>query len=378
MTSASSAGADRRLTSIEVTTRAPAPSGVAAPTTGVPAGCAASWTAGAAVGCATSVATVCAATVVSPPSRPRARKTRTRVRSASACSQAIPEYADCPRSWRPTASSFALGARFDWAADVAACDRGGGIGVIDPNVDCVLGAEEIGERRVDDRRAELGRNRGERALRGFSRFVPFDGADVDELEGRLRAKAAAAAGVDPGRQRLAWLDEPADARERDGLRRRNGRGPWSGCWLASCRLAYQLPGRADRRSPRGAQPPFRQTSPAAQSAPLVQPALPTAGWTGTGPPSKAWATPGATPTAASMASPRKTRRRLARCAPDVIATVSASNLRAFMLSCSLNCGAIWRLCRKRHVDDCDDRGTGLTGRHHWRPRVKDPLSRCCD
>src|SRR5215213_4401546 len=91
---------------------------------------------------------------------------------------------------------------------------------------------------------------------------------------------------------------------------------------------------------RGAQPPLRQTSPAAQSAPLVQPVLPTAGWTGTGPPSKARATPGATPTAANMASPRKTRRRLARCAPDVIATASASNLRAFMLSCSLNCGAI--------------------------------------
>src|SRR4051812_34510138 len=72
--------------------------------------------------------------------------------------------------------------------------------------------------------------------------------------------------------------------------------------------------------PRGAQPPFRQTSPAAQSAPLVQPVLPTAGWTGTGPPSKARATPGATPMAASMASPRKTRRRLVRCAPDVIAT----------------------------------------------------------
>src|SRR5918995_3087489 len=130
--------------------------------------------------------------------------------------------------------------------------------------------------------------------------------------------------------------------------------------------------------PRGAQPPFRQTSPAAQSAPLVQPTLPTAGWTGAGPPSKAWATPGAKPTAASMASPRKTRRRLARCAPDVIATVSASNLRAFMLSCSLNCGANWRLCRMRHVDDCDGRGTGLTGRHHWRPRVKDSLSRNCD
>src|SRR3954465_7532966 len=100
---------------------------------------------------------------------------------------------------------------------------------------------------------------------------------------------------------------------------------------------------------RGTQPPLRQTSPAAQSAPLVQPVLPTAGCTGTGPPSKARATPGATPTAASMASPRKTRRRLARCAPDVIATASASNLRAFMLSCSLNCGAIWRLCEKRHL-----------------------------
>src|SRR3954447_6384275 len=70
---------------------------------------------------------------------------------------------------------------------------------------------------------------------------------------------------------------------------------------------------------RGAQPPFRQTSPAAQSAPLVQPVLPTAGGTGTGPPSKARATP-VPSMAASMASPRKTRRRLARCAPDVIAT----------------------------------------------------------
>ena len=229
----------------------------------------------------------------------------------------------------------------------------------------MLGAEEIGERRVDDSRAELGRNRGERTLWGFSRFVPFDGADVDELEGRFRAEAAAAAGVDPGRQRLAWLNESADAREGNGLRRRNGRGPWR--VAASCRLAYQLPVDPLAIDPRGAQPPFRQTSPAAQSAPLVQPVLPTAGWTGTGPPSNARATPGATPMAASMANPRKTRRRLARCAPDVIATVSASNLRAFMLSCSLNCGAIWRLCRKRHVDNCDDRGTGLTGRHHWRP-----------
>src|SRR5215213_9609251 len=129
---------------------------------------------------------------------------------------------------------------------------------------------------------------------------------------------------------------------------------------------------------RGAQPPFRQISPAAQSAPLLQPVLPTAGWTGTGPPSKAWATPGATPTAASMASPRKTRRRLVRGAPDVIATVSASNLRAFMLSCSLNCGAIWRLRWQRRVDDCDGQGTGLTCRHHWRPRVKDSLSPTCD
>jgi len=218
----------------------------------------------------------------------------------------------------------------------------------------VLGAEEISERRVDDRRAELGRNRGERTLWGFSRFIPFDGADVDELEGRLCAKAAAAAGVDAGRQRFTWLDEPADAREGDGLRRRNGRGPRraaASCWriAARCRLAYQLTVDPLAIDSRGAQPPFRQTSPAAQSAPLLQPVLPTAGWTGTGPPSKARATPGANPTAASMASPRKTRRRLARCAPDVIATVSASNLRAFMLSCSLNCGAIWRLCEKRHL-----------------------------
>src|SRR5918997_3563928 len=126
-------------------------------------------------------------------------------------------------------------------------------------------------------------------------------------------------------------------------------------------------------SSRGAQAPLRQISPAAQSAPLLQATPPTAGWTGTGPPSNALATPGDTPMAASMASPRKTRRRLARGAPDVIATVSASNLRAFMLSCSLNCGAIWRLFRKRRVVDCDDRGTGLTGRHHWRPRVKEPV-----
>src|SRR5918993_4122235 len=62
----------------------------------------------------------------------------------------------------------------------------------------------------------------------------------------------------------------------------------------------------------GAQAPFKQISPAAQSAPLLQATPPTAGWTGTGPPSNALAAPGASPMAASMASPRKTRRRLAR------------------------------------------------------------------
>jgi hypothetical protein len=147
----------------------------------------------------------------------------------------------------------AVSTRVDWAADIAACDRGCRIGVVDANVDRVLGSKEIGERRVDDRRTELRRNCGERALRGFTSFVTFDGAYVDELEGRLGAKSTAAAGVDPGRQWLAWLDEPADAREGDGLRHGDGRGPWR--VATGCRLAYQLPSRSARgglcRSARG-------------------------------------------------------------------------------------------------------------------------------
>src|SRR5688572_18730842 len=82
---------------------------------------------------------------------------------------------------------------------------------------------------------------------------------------------------------------------------------------------------------RGAQPPLRQISPAAQSAPLVH-GRPLPGvTTGATPPSNARVTPGARPTAARAARPRSTCRRLARRAPGDTDTANASNLRAFML-----------------------------------------------
>ncbi len=210
----------------------------------------------------------------------------------------------------------AVGARFDRATDIAARNRRGRIGVIDSNIDGVLGRKQIGERRIDDRRAELGRYRGERALRSLACFDTFDGADVDELEGRLGAKAAAAAGVDPGRQRLAWLDESPNACWWGGLGRRNGCGAWSsagGRRLAGGRLSHELPSRSSPGQLSGGAGSVETDLASRRSPlPLLQATPPTAGCTGTGPPSNAWATPGAIPMAASMASPRKTRRRLAR------------------------------------------------------------------
>ena len=138
----------------------------------------------------------------------------------------------------------AFGARFNRAADVTARDRGGRIGIIDSNVDRVLGGEQISEGRVDDRRAELCRNRGERASGSFSGFGTFDGADVDELEGRLRAKGAAATSVDPGWQRLRLAGSVRQRLFAGRFRRSNGRGPGrsaGGGWPGSGWFSHQLP-----------------------------------------------------------------------------------------------------------------------------------------
>jgi hypothetical protein len=116
----------------------------------------------------------------------------------------------------------------------------------------MLGGEEIGKRRVDHCRAELSRYRGERALWSLSSFGTFDRADVNELEGRLRVKPAAATGVDPGWQGLAWLDESPNPCWWGGLGDRYGCGALSiargsrlaGCRLAGSRLSHELPCRS--------------------------------------------------------------------------------------------------------------------------------------
>ena len=178
----------------------------------------------------------------------------------------------------------------------------------------MLGRKQIGERRIDDRRAELGRYRGERALRSLACFDTFDGADVDELEGRLGAKAAAAAGVDrAGSGSPGWMSPQRLLV--GGLGRRNGCGAWSsagGRRLAGGRALPRVALSFQSRTALGGAGSVETDLATGAISPTIAGNAADGGLHRNRTTVERLGNAGAIPMAASMASPRKTRRRLAR------------------------------------------------------------------